>query len=77
MKIRRRAAPACADMPGSLEKHVPLERDPCVTTVGTLALQRHELSLDQRLDIGSVQFSGLGTIVDQEQDGKFMGTQHS
>jgi hypothetical protein len=72
-----RALPACANVPGSFEKGIPLEGHTHVATVGATTLQRDELVLDQCLDIRAVQFRGFGTLVDQEQDGKFMGTQHS
>ena len=70
-------SPACANMARGFEEDVPLEGHPRVATVGATILQRDELPLDQRLDISTIQFIGLGTIVDEKQDGKFMGTQHS
>jgi hypothetical protein len=71
------AAPARTDMPGGLEKDVSLKGHAGVALVRAAPLQRDELSLDERLDIGAVQIIGFSTVVDEKQDGKFMGTQHS
>ncbi len=70
-------SPAGANKARSFEEDIPLKGHPRVATVGATMLQRDELPLDQRLDISTIQFIGLGTIVDEKQDGKFMGTQHS
>lgn len=59
------------------EEDIALERHPRVAAIGATMLQRDELPLDQRFNIRAIQFIGLGTIVDEKQDGKFMGTQHS
>jgi len=72
-----RAAAARANVPGSLEQNVALECHPGITAVGAAALQRNELPLDQRFDIGAVQVVGFSAVVDEKQYGKFMGTQHS
>ena len=77
MRHGHRAATAGADVPGSLEQDVALECHPGIAVVGATALQRHELSLDERFDIGAIQIVGFRAVVDEKQDSKFMGTQHS
>ncbi|KJJ95686.1 hypothetical protein UB44_21765 [Burkholderiaceae bacterium 26] len=70
-------AAAGADVSGSLEQDVALEGYPGIAVVGATALQRNELSLDERFDIGAIQIVGFSAVVDEKQNGKFMGTQHS
>jgi hypothetical protein len=72
-----RTAATGADVSGSLEQNVALEGDSGIAVVGATAFQRHELSLDERFDIGAIQVVGFSAVVDEQQDGKFMGTQHS
>ena len=71
------AAAAGANVPGSLEQDVALECYPRIAAVGAAAFQRDELPLNQCLNIGAVQVIGFCAVVDEKQDGKFMGTQHS
>lgn len=72
-----RAAAAVANVSGCLEQNVTLKGHPGIAVIRAAALQRHELSFDERFDIGAVEVVGFGTVVDEKQDGKFMGTQHS
>lgn len=72
-----RTAAVGANVSGSLEQDVALEGYPGIAVIGATALQRNELSLDERFDIGAIQVVGFSAVVDEKQNGKFMGTQHS
>lgn len=67
----------CAGISGGFEKHVSLKRNSSATAVWSPMLHRHQLTLHQRFNIRAVQSDRVGTVVDQEQNGKFMWTQHS